>query len=120
MIHSVVIRDTGSTAIDILMSPVDDFCVSWECSCAINRASVDLTMRSGELVWILFFLQSQFLLKYHDLSRPFRITGCARVLSVLSSSSQNESCSSCEAIQGSRSTMKERHLYSNDTPSVVL
>lgn len=35
VIHSVVIRATGSTAIDIFVSPVAGVSVCGECSCAI-------------------------------------------------------------------------------------
>ena len=44
VIHSVVIRATGSTAIDIFVSPVEDVCV-WVCeksSCAIVRFGMAL------------------------------------------------------------------------------
>ncbi len=42
VIHSVVIRATGSTAIDIFVSSVVGVCVCGECFCAILRAGIDL------------------------------------------------------------------------------
>lgn len=41
--HSVVIKATGSTAIDIFVSQVPGVCVRGKCSCAIVRAGMAVT-----------------------------------------------------------------------------
>ena len=45
VIHSVVIRATGSTAIDIFVFPVAGICVGGNCSCAIVRTEMALMAR---------------------------------------------------------------------------
>ena len=47
VIHSVVIRATGSTAMDILGSPVSNFSVPWKCSCAMVRAGMAFDDATG-------------------------------------------------------------------------